>query len=286
MNDASLTARAQQGELKAIVVFLNRHLRPHGLNVNATFRGQCLHVLVESPVEPDQSTSVGLVYDHVHFLGSEVIHSAVIYGRRTGHKKPAWTETVYLWGEPGDDGDEVPASLLGSSALTSTLDSAASAIAEVPQSPQAAASPERPTIPVLRLLRREGLLAVWQRPLLGIATAAMLLAGGTGYWCSAQRTQPGPSVRSVSLVTVAKAKGTSEEVFHRGVEEALQAAGLTQSARTGPEWQAVTEHWNRAIAAMQAVPSQSPKAAIARQKALEYQKNREYAQKRALASLP
>ncbi len=304
MNDASLTARAQQGELKAIVVFLNRHLRPHGLNVNATFRGQCLHVLVEAPVEPDQSTSVGLVYDHVHLLGSEVIHSAVIYGRRVGRKKPAWMETVYLWGEPGDDEDEVPASLIGSPAPTSlstleSVGSAGSAIASAPQAvlPPATAtptpapatapiSPDRPKIPVLRLLKKQQLLAAWQRPLLGIAAVTLLAAGGTRYWFSAQQVQPGSTVQTVSLVTAARATGASEEMFQQGVAAAMKAAGLTQSARTGAEWQTVTEHWGRAIAAMQAVPSESAKAAIAQKKALEYQKNREYARQRALATSP
>lgn len=296
MNDASLTARAQQGELKAIVVFLNRHLRPHGLNVNATFRGQCLHVLVEAPVEPDQSTSVGLVYDHVHLLGSEVIHSAVIYGRRVGRKKPAWMETVYLWGEPGDDEDEMPASLIGSPAPTSlsTLESGGSAATpqtlpspaiEAPGAP-AAVLPDRPKIPVLRLLRKQQLLAVWQRPLLGIAAVMLLMAGGTRHWLLSQEVQPGPAVQTVSLVTAARATGASEELFQQGVAAAMKAAGLTQSARTGAEWQTVTEHWSQAIAAMQAVPSGSTKAAIAQQKALEYQKNREYARQRALTSLP
>jgi YVTN family beta-propeller protein len=59
--------------------------------------------------------------------------------------------------------------------------------------------------------------------------------------------------------------------FGQGVDAATQAVRLGQQAKTQTQWQAVTEKWQQAIAAMQSVDSNSPQFAIAQQKVKEYQ---------------
>ncbi len=69
-----------------------------------------------------------------------------------------------------------------------------------------------------------------------------------------------------------------EDAFRQGVNAAMKAAILTQSARTQMQWQMVGSWWSEAIALMEGVPSQSPDRPVAEQKAIEYQANWSYAQ--------
>ncbi|MCT7973111.1 hypothetical protein NG797_13605 [Laspinema sp. D5] len=69
-----------------------------------------------------------------------------------------------------------------------------------------------------------------------------------------------------------------EDAFRQGVNAAMTAATLTQSARTQAQWQTVESWWSEAIALMEAVPDQSPDRPVAQQKAVEYKTNWSYAQ--------
>ncbi|MCT7968829.1 hypothetical protein NG799_21190 [Laspinema sp. D1] len=68
-----------------------------------------------------------------------------------------------------------------------------------------------------------------------------------------------------------------EDAFRQGVNAAMTAATLTQSARTQEQWQTVESWWSEAVALMEAVPDQSPDRPVAEQKAVEYQTNWSYA---------
>lgn len=70
----------------------------------------------------------------------------------------------------------------------------------------------------------------------------------------------------------------SGDVFRDAVNAATAAANLTQTAKTGAEWQAVADTWSQAITLMKQVPSSHPKYAVAQAKAAEYQTNLTYAQ--------
>lgn len=76
----------------------------------------------------------------------------------------------------------------------------------------------------------------------------------------------------------------SVDAFHEAVNNAMSAAVLTQSAQSLQDWNTVAEHWQKAIAFMQAVPDDSPNSAVAREKVGEYQKNLNYAQSKATQS--
>jgi len=74
------------------------------------------------------------------------------------------------------------------------------------------------------------------------------------------------------------------DTFREAVSKAINAANLTQSAKSPDEWNIVVNQWETAIALMKTVPSSSPNYAIAQQKIIEYQKNITYAQKNAVGS--
>ncbi|MFN6485147.1 MULTISPECIES: hypothetical protein [unclassified Nostoc] len=73
------------------------------------------------------------------------------------------------------------------------------------------------------------------------------------------------------------------DTFREAVSKAINAANLTQSAKSPDEWKIVVSQWEAAIALMKTVPSSSPNYAIAQQKIIEYQKNLNYADKNAIA---
>jgi hypothetical protein len=84
-----------------------------------------------------------------------------------------------------------------------------------------------------------------------------------------------------SLSSEEVAKILPEDAFRQGVNAAMEAATLTQSAQTQAQWQTVTSGWSEAIALMELVPPDSADRPVAEQKAIEYQSNRSYAEQQA-----
>ncbi|MBN4005365.1 hypothetical protein [Nostoc sp. LPT] len=74
------------------------------------------------------------------------------------------------------------------------------------------------------------------------------------------------------------------DTFREAVSKAINAANLTQSAKSLDEWKTVVSQWEAAIALMKAVPSSSPNYVVAQQKTKEYQRNLNYAQKNSLGN--
>ncbi|AFZ21716.1 hypothetical protein [Allocoleopsis franciscana] len=58
--------------------------------------------------------------------------------------------------------------------------------------------------------------------------------------------------------------------FTKGVDKAIRAATLSQSAKSKQDWELVGSSWVQAIGAMQAVSPDSPKRAFAQKKVIEY----------------
>ncbi|MDY6782029.1 MAG: peptidylprolyl isomerase [Cyanobacteriota bacterium] len=73
----------------------------------------------------------------------------------------------------------------------------------------------------------------------------------------------------------------SVDAFHEAVHNAMSAANLTQTAQSSQEWKTVAQRWQKAIAFMQAVPSDSRNYEIARSRVSEYQRNLDYAKEKA-----
>ncbi|MEH2285424.1 MAG: hypothetical protein V7K90_29605 [Nostoc sp.] len=74
------------------------------------------------------------------------------------------------------------------------------------------------------------------------------------------------------------------DTFREAVSKAINAANLTQSAKSPDEWKTVVSEWEAAIALMKAVPSSSPNYVVAQQKIKEYQRNLTYAQKNSVGN--
>lgn len=72
--------------------------------------------------------------------------------------------------------------------------------------------------------------------------------------------------------------------FREAVNKAINAAKLTQSAKSPDDWKIVTSEWKAAIALMKSVPSSSPNYIVAQQKIREYQRNLNYAEKNSIGS--
>ncbi|MEH2027728.1 hypothetical protein [Nostoc sp.] len=74
------------------------------------------------------------------------------------------------------------------------------------------------------------------------------------------------------------------DTFREAVSKAINAANLTQSAKSPDEWKTVVSEWEAAIALMKAVPSSSPNYVVAQQKIKEYHRNLNYAEKNSLGN--
>jgi cell division protein FtsL len=90
-------------------------------------------------------------------------------------------------------------------------------------------------------------------------------------------------IPSVAPTPVDSASPQSD-AFKQAVNKASSAASITQSAKSKDDWNLVTRQWKEAIALMKAVPQTHPQHTVAQQKAIDYQRNLDYAQKNAASS--
>ncbi|MDY7012236.1 MAG: hypothetical protein SVX43_01330, partial [Cyanobacteriota bacterium] len=103
----------------------------------------------------------------------------------------------------------------------------------------------------------------------------------------AVQSQPSPTptpsqpTASPSLQAPDSPQTVEPDFFYQGVNWGMEAAQLTQTAKTPDEWNAVARKWQQAIAAMRSVPSESRDYNLAQQKVRDYQSNLSYAQKQA-----
>ncbi|MEH1926027.1 MAG: hypothetical protein V7K83_00635 [Nostoc sp.] len=74
------------------------------------------------------------------------------------------------------------------------------------------------------------------------------------------------------------------DTFRKAVSKAINAANLTQSAKSPDDWKIVTSQWESAIALMKTVPSSSQNYVVAQQKIKEYQRNLNYAEKNSVGN--
>lgn len=97
-------------------------------------------------------------------------------------------------------------------------------------------------------------------------------------WRDGVMRSPSPEATpSASGQTNGQADQAGMLAYDTGLQQAHQAAELTQTAVKPHEWKQVVEHWKAAVGAMQSVPKDSPHQAEAAQKLMAYQRNLEYA---------
>lgn len=91
------------------------------------------------------------------------------------------------------------------------------------------------------------------------------------------------SPNTLTNQTSAAAASTCKQVepFAVAIDRARNASTLAQSARSKQEWDLVISRWMQAITAMQAVPLESPKRAVAQKKVTEYLQNLDIARQKS-----
>ena len=73
----------------------------------------------------------------------------------------------------------------------------------------------------------------------------------------------------------------ASDPWREGVNAAISAANLAQTAQTQAEWNTVANEWGRAVELMQQVPESSENYSTAQQKVIEYGNNQQIALQRA-----
>uniref|UniRef100_A0A7C3ZMJ8 DUF1574 domain-containing protein n=1 Tax=Planktothricoides sp. SpSt-374 TaxID=2282167 RepID=A0A7C3ZMJ8_9CYAN len=86
---------------------------------------------------------------------------------------------------------------------------------------------------------------------------------------------------AAAVVTFAPQATAQTDPFRDGVNYALRAVSLGQTAATAADWNEVAKLWIRAVASMQDVPLENPRRAYAEKKVVEYLGNFAYAQQQA-----
>lgn len=101
----------------------------------------------------------------------------------------------------------------------------------------------------------------------------------------AQTASQAPSVKPMPVISASPATAVPDrDTFGEAVNKAMSAATHTQSAKSKDDWNLVASQWQEAIALMKAVPSSHSQYTVAQQKAVEYQRNLDYAQKNSASS--
>jgi len=96
---------------------------------------------------------------------------------------------------------------------------------------------------------------------------------------STPATLPEPAPASAAPAPQAAPDGAA--IYQRGLEQATNAANLSQRARSRDDWRLAETLWQRAIASMAAVPQGAETHAQAQTKVGEYRRNLAIAQERA-----
>lgn len=90
---------ARQGDGGAIATLIQQVVQPE-IAVRAHLREDCLHILLEAEIVPEQVANVRSMRQRLTELGLTSVHTVRIYGRQQGETKPAWTVAVELVGQP------------------------------------------------------------------------------------------------------------------------------------------------------------------------------------------
>ncbi|PPT08632.1 Permeases of the major facilitator superfamily [Geitlerinema sp. FC II] len=129
---------------------------------------------------------------------------------------------------------------------------------------------------VLVVLAGGGYYLYTTRPELFSNLPFLNLGGETGDETTPSETPTTPTEDAPDATTP-----ETPDPFATAVNAAMSAAESAQTASTPEQWQQVANNWQTAIDRMNAVPQDHPKYEVAQQKALDYQKNLDYAQQQA-----
>lgn len=100
--DASLDSGTQQktidlakeGNPKAIAFIINQYIKNTGVSTIAGWKGDCLHIILESEQVPNQQSYAPFVEKKIISLQSDSLKNVKIHGRKSGNKSIIWTQVV------------------------------------------------------------------------------------------------------------------------------------------------------------------------------------------------
>lgn len=85
---------AKQGNPKAIASIVNQEVKPTGVSTIAGWKGQFLHIILESDEVPNEQSFAPFVEEKIISLKSDSLKNVKIHGRQSGNKSVAWTKVV------------------------------------------------------------------------------------------------------------------------------------------------------------------------------------------------
>ena len=109
-----------------------------------------------------------------------------------------------------------------------------------------------------------------QKTKLARALVLCLISLGLGGWYLTSFRQSTTNQTKVSSVS-------EQDFFPLAINNATEAANLTQSAQSSSEWEIVAKKWEEAIALMKVVSPEDTHYDLAKQKVVEYHRNLQYA---------
>ncbi|TVR05425.1 MAG: hypothetical protein EA395_15705, partial [Phormidium sp. GEM2.Bin31] len=96
-----LQQQACQGPPRAIARWLIQRHRPLGINLLATQKGRCLHIVLDlaslnPSTENDPHRLAGQMYESILELKLSSADRLKVHGREPGQKRPSWTRSFLL----------------------------------------------------------------------------------------------------------------------------------------------------------------------------------------------
>lgn len=271
---------------------LNSVLQPQGVTAKALVKEGCLHILLEGENIPEQEQYVAIVHDEILNMGIDSFPTLQIYGRQMGAKKPSWSETIDLL-QGKDDEEALPNFALddpdddvnsyNGNDNGNDLDGAEPLDSE----PDESGEKKKPDLKKLL-------------PLLAIPLVALI--GGAVWWFFL-RPAPAPLLPATAPETApesptetppetppettepeavpespASVPPASTNPWRDGINLAISAAELAQTASTRAEWEEVASQWQQARDLMDQVPEDSENYGAAQERVITYGENANSAQ--------
>jgi tetratricopeptide (TPR) repeat protein len=92
---------ASQRNVKAITALISKWLQPHRITAKASFKDDCLKVMLESTEVPESQVAVSRLKDEITKLHIHSIAKVKLYGKQTEEDFPEWEQEFYLdWSAP------------------------------------------------------------------------------------------------------------------------------------------------------------------------------------------
>ncbi|HEY9295101.1 MAG TPA: CapA family protein, partial [Phormidium sp.] len=92
----SIIALAQEGDPEAIAALINQVIAKKGVTAIAKCKDNWLHIVLVADEIPDQSVYFRFIIDGISRLNLQNIDFVRVYGRKSDHKWPSWTEAFDL----------------------------------------------------------------------------------------------------------------------------------------------------------------------------------------------